>query len=321
MRRNFSLAAARRIALITYAVIFVWSARRHGIPVDRSAVMVWILVAFICGSIGKSRSAQWRMVLDWSIIVALYFAYDYSRGTADQLGMPVHFTGPRNLDRILFFGTDPNVWMQKHFYEPGSVRWYDVAGSLIYMTHFIFPVAPLVILWLRNRREWLMYVRRLSLIMSIGVICFILYPAAPPWMAAKNGYTEPLSRITGRGWNHLNMHTVSKVWDRGAAVLNGVAAMPSLHAAFSLFVTIWVVRNQARWIQIASALFPLAMCATLTYFAEHWVVDCIFGWLLVVLAWRICNRWEQRIAANATMNETELQCARYNNPAYEPPSI
>ena len=291
-----SWATARKIALVVYALVFLWSARRHGIPVDRSAVMAWILVGFVCGSIGKSRSDQWRMIADWSIIVALYFAYDYSRGTADQLGMPVHFTGPRNADRILFFGADPNVWIQKHFYEPDTVRWYDVAGSLTYMTHFIFPVAPLVILWLRNRHQWLMYVRRLSLIMSIGVICFVLYPAAPPWMAAQKGYIAPLSRITGRGWNHLHMHTVSKVWDRGTAVLNGVAAMPSLHAAFSLFATVWVVRNKARWVQALGALFPLAMCLTLTYFGEHWVIDCILGWLLVLLAWRICNRWEQRIA-------------------------
>ncbi len=299
----------RKIALASYILIFLWSARDNGIPVDRSVVMVWILVGFVCGSIGKSRSAQWRMIADWSIVVALYFAYDYSRGVADQLGMPVHFTGPRNLDRIIFFGSDPSVWMQDRLYERGTVRWYDVAGSLIYMTHFIFPVAPLIILWLRNRHQWLMYVRRLSLIMGIGVICFVLYPAAPPWMAAKNGYIAPISRITGRGWNHINMNTVSKVWDRGTAVLNGVAAMPSLHAAFSLFVTIWVVRHQVRWVQALSLLFPIAMCATLTYFGEHWVVDCVFGWLLVVLAWRLCDRWELRIAARASRDETKLQCA------------
>ncbi len=256
--------------------------------------MLWILAAFVCGSVGRTPAEQWRTIKDWSIIVALYFAYDYSRGIADQLGMPVHYTGPRNLDRFLFVGTDPNVWMQRRFFEAGAVRWYDVAGSLIYMTHFIFPVAPLLVLWLRNREQWVRYIRRLALTFSIAVTGFILYPAAPPWLASQNQYISPISRITGRGWTHLHMSTVSKVWDRGAAVLNGVAAMPSLHAGLNLLVALWLAQGKPRWAQCALMLMPISMALTLVYFGEHWVVDCLFGWLVVIVAWKVSDWWERR---------------------------
>lgn len=284
----------RRVLLVSYALAFVWSLFAFGVPVDRSVVMLWILAAFACGSIGRSLDEQLQMVKDWSIIVALYFAYDYSRGIADQIGMPVHYTGPRNVDRLLFLGNDPTVWMQRHFYEPESVRWYDVAGSLIYMTHFILPVAPLLVLWLRNREKWVRYIRRLALTFSIAVTGFILYPAAPPWLVSNNQQIDTITRITGRGWNHVNMHTVSKVWDRGAAVLNGVAAMPSLHAGLNLLVALWFAQGKPRWIQALLMLMPLSMAATLVYFGEHWVIDCVAGWLVVVIAWTASDWWERR---------------------------
>lgn len=296
--------AIRRVLLAAYAIAFVWSTFTFGVPVDRTAVMLWILAAFACGSVGRSRDDQVRMVKDWSVIVALYFIYDYSRGVADQLGMPVHYTGPRNIDRFLFLGTDPNVWMQRHFYEPGTVRWYDVAGSLIYMTHFVLPVAPLLVLWLRNRDQWVRYIRRLALTFTVAVTGFILYPAAPPWLASQHQNIDSITRLTGRGWNHIHMHTVSKVWDRGAAVLNGVAAMPSLHAGLNLLVALWLAQGRPRWVKGLVLLMPVSMVLTLVYFGEHWVSDCIAGWLVVLVAWKASDWWEAR--ATTARSETPI---------------
>ena len=296
-----TLGDFRRYALLAFVGVFLSSVFVYGIPVDRIAVLLWILGALLVSSIGRSRHDVQQLARDWLILVIIYMAYDYSRGTADQWGIPVNFTLPRDIDRFFSFGLDPVVEMQKRFYTPNDVKWYDVVGSVTYMTHFVFPVLPLVWLRVRHRADWLRYVRRFSLTLGISVFTFIAFPAAPPWMAAEKGYMPAVSRITGRGWWELNLKTVSRTLDRGAAVLNAVAAMPSLHAGMALFVALWFTRNSARWLQVASLAFPAIMALTLVYFGEHYVIDCVAGWAVVLIAWKIADRWEARIASEGAV--------------------
>jgi membrane-associated phospholipid phosphatase len=302
---DYKLRNTRRTFLGGYFLVFIWSTNTHGLPVDRLAVLTWILFGFGCAMIGRNRNDISLLTKDWLVLVAIYLFYDYSRGMADQLGMPVHVTELRDLDRLLTGGVDASAWMQERFYEPQSVRWYDIAGSLIYMSHFVLPVIPLVYLRVRHRGQWVRYVRRLGLTFGIAVMCFILYPAAPPWMAAREGYTDTVWRITGRGWGYLNLDTVSKTFDRGVAVLNPVAAMPSLHAGLAMLVTLWVTQNSSRLVRILAMSFPISMLLTLVYFGEHYIVDALAGWLTVWAAWKLADKWEAREALRTPRRQPE----------------
>ena len=290
---EFTLGNFRPYVFTAFLAVFVWSIFARGIPVDRIAVLLWMLSAFLVSSIGRTKSELFQTVRDWLILVAMYMLYDYSRGTADQWGIPVNYTWLRDIDRFLFWGHDPGIWLQHHLYVPLDVRWYDVVGAVLYMTHFVFPVLPLVMLRLRKRNEWTQYVRRFSLTLGIAVLTFIAFPAAPPWMSSKAQYMPRIERITGRGWWELHLKTVSQTLDRGAAVLNAVAAMPSLHAGMSLLVALWFTRHAARWVRIVVLVYPLCMALTLVYFGEHYVIDCIAGWGVVLIAWAISNWWEK----------------------------
>lgn len=289
-----SLGSIRRVVVCAYVGVFLWSIFAFGIPVDRIAVLLWMMGAFASSCVGRSRAEAKQMVRDWLILVAMYMAYDYSRGTADQWGIGVNYTLLRDIDRFLTFGHDPVLVMQRHFYVPNDVKWYDVVGAILYMTHFVVPVLPLVLLRMRNRGSWIQYVRRFSLTIGIAVFCFIVFPAAPPWMISEKGYLGSVSRITGRGWWELHLKTVSKTLDRGAAVLNPVAAMPSLHAGLSLLASLWFARNARRWVRIVVLLYPVAMLTALVYFGEHFIIDGLMGWLVVLIAWRASAWWEQR---------------------------
>lgn len=284
----------RRVAVTAYLSAFVWSVFTFGIPIDRLVVLAWMAGGFAAASIGRTRAENSQMVRDWLVLVAIYMAYDYSRGTADQWGIDVNYTGPRDLDAFLLFGREPVSGMQRRFYEPGDVRWWDVSGSIIYMTHFVFPVLPLALLRVRNRIDWVRYVRRFSVTLFTAVACFIVYPAAPPWMASRDGYLPPIKRITGRGWQEVGLDTVNRTFDRGVAVLNPVAAMPSLHAGLAMLVALWFTRNSATWLRAVAMLYPLSMAATLVYFGEHYLVDCLAGWAVVGFAMWASQRWESR---------------------------
>ena len=300
-----SLGTLRPYVLLTYIAVFLWSIVEYGIPVDRIAVLLWMFGAFACASLGRNREQVIQMLRDWALMVVIYMAYDYSRGTADQWGIGVNYTALRDLDSLITFGREPISGMQRRFYTPNDVKWYDVVGSVIYMTHFVFPVLPLVFLRIRNRASWLHYVRRFSLTLGISVFIFIIFPAAPPWMASREGYLPPIQRITGRGWLELHLKTVSKTLDRGTGVLNSVAPMPSLHAGMALLVALWFFRNCKPWIRIAALAFPVAMLTALVYFGEHFIIDGLAGWAVVLLAWFLANKWEERTARKKVNSRTE----------------
>lgn len=296
-----TLQKVRLVALVLYGLAFVWSFQANGLPVARLAVLGWVGGAFLVGNIGKPFAKQRQMVVDLVFYACMWLSYDYSRGIADTFGFPLQVEAPRNIDRALFFGTDPNTWMQERFLE-ASVRWYDVLGSLVYFTHFFVPVATSVYLWIRFRDEWLRYIRRFATVLFAGVLTYVVLPTAPPWMAASEKFPyrimEPLSRPTGRGWSELGLETVNSVLLKGQQWANPTAAIPSLHAAFALFVVVFFwTRMPNGWWRGASLLFPLAMALTLVYFGEHYVTDIVAGWLYVGASFWFWGRWESRRAA------------------------
>lgn len=287
--------------LVVYVLVFTWSVLDRGLPVARLAVLSWVAVALVLASVGRPVRDQVRMLGDMAVYTAMWLAYDRSRGMADGLGMPLQVEAPRNIDRFLFAGTDPAVWLQGHLYQP-EVRWYDVVFSLTYFSHFFLPVALAVVLWITDRGEWVRYLRRFATVLLGGVLGYVLVPTAPPWMAAGDDLAAlpPLVRPTARGWDALGLDTVGRMLLAGQGWSNPTAAMPSLHAAGSLVVVLWIwPRCRSWWLRAPLAGFPLLMAVTLVYFAEHYVIDVLAGWALVVAAFWWWDRWESRRDAEA----------------------
>ena len=92
----------------------------------------------------------------------------------------------------------------------------------------------------------------------------------------------------------MGLSTVSKVFDRGKEITNPVAALPSLHAAFSLLVVVFFFPMMPKWLRIVSLALPLSMAFTLVYFGEHYVADILLGWIYVGAVSYISTRWEQK---------------------------
>jgi membrane-associated phospholipid phosphatase len=284
----------RQISIGLYVAIFLWSAQRFGVPVDRVAVTLWILGAFVFANVGKPLRAQRNMLRDWSVFAAMLFAYEYSRGLADQLGVPVQKTLVRDMDRLMFFGADPSVWLQERLNISSNLAWYEYPLAVTYMTHFILPMGTAVLLWWVSREQWVRYIRRLSILFFLAVATYVVLPVAPPWMISKEGLIGPIKRITARGWTEMGLHTVSKLFERGSAIANPVAAMPSLHAACALLVVVFFWSKMRIWMKPIALVLPAAMAFCLVYFGEHYVADIIFGFAYVWLACVLSTRWEDK---------------------------
>ena len=300
-----------RLALIlTYGAAYVWWFVERGIIIDRISVLLSVVLFLIVATVGRPWQDWLRLARDAGLFVLMWIAYDESRGIADRIGMPIQVESVRDMDRFLFFGHDPTVWLQYRFYEGAdSVRWYDVVGSIVYYSHFIVPPVVIATLYVVNRHEWSRYMRRFATVLFVACTMFVLLPTAPPWMAAggRNGVglhldaLEPLRRPTGNGWRHIGLGAFVKAWDTGRDWANQVAAMPSLHCAFAFFVVVFCfkwVKNW--WLRALMLLYPAMMVTTLMYFGEHYFVDGLAGFAVVGLSFllwnRIERRWERRRA-------------------------
>lgn len=291
-------ALTRNVAFVGYASVFTWSFLVNGLPIARLAVLAWVAGAFVVGNIGNPPRRQIQMVGDLTLYAAMWISYDYSRGIADSLGFPLQVEAPRNIDRVLFFGSDPNHLVQDWMYR-SDTPWYEVIFSIVYFTHFFLPVAASVYLWIRFRDRWVRYMRRFATVLFIGVTSYVLLPTAPPWMASSTRHPyrimEPLQRTTARGWFELDLDTVGILLIRGHEWSNPTAAFPSLHAAFALFVVCFFwSRLPNRAARVAAAAFPILMALSLVYFAEHYVIDILAGWALVGATFWWWGRWERR---------------------------
>lgn len=283
---------------MAYVITLVaWSAV-YGVPVQRELVIAWVCGALACNSIGRHPREILQIVIDWLPIVLVLCAYDLTRGAADSLGIGVHVHPMIDFDRAVFFGEVPTEWLQARLYEPGVVNWWDVAFTLIYTSYFIVPFALAGILWVRDRLAFLRFTKRLVTLALAGVATYVAFPAAPPWMAAEMGLLDEVHRTTAEGWRVLGVGTAG-LFSKGQTSANMVAAVPSLHSAFTALVAMFLWGRVGRRWRPLLALYPLAMGFTLIATGEHYFFDVLLGWLYaggVMAAWAW---WERRRAEQA----------------------
>lgn len=294
------VSRVRMVLLIAYGVAYLAWFFEYGVIIDRISVAISVAVFLVIGHIGKPWSAWRALPIGLVLYAGMWFAYDETRGAADRFDMPLQVESVRNIDRVLFFGADPVVWLQRTFLG-AEVRVHDVVASVVYFSHFVVPVAAIAILWITNRQQWIRFMRRFATVLAIACAMFVLLPTAPPWMAAGGDRRirlealPPLRRTAGNGWRHLGFEGFIHVWIDGRDWTNTTAAMPSLHAAFSLFVVafFWPMIHR-RWLRCLMLLYPLLMGISLVYLAEHYVIDVLVGWIVVALSFWMWARIEQR---------------------------
>jgi membrane-associated phospholipid phosphatase len=302
-------AQVRRWALGLYLVALVaWSAH-YGIPVQRELVIAWVCGALVCASLGRPPRQIGQLVLDWLPIVLVLAAYDFTRGAADTLGIGVHAHPMIDFDRTVFFGETPTEWLQARLYDPGVVSWWDVAFSIVYTSYFIVPFAVAGVLWARDRLAFLGFARRLVSLALAGLATYILFPAAPPWMAAEMGLLEHVHRTTSEGFEVLGVRTAG-LFSEGQAVANSVAAVPSLHSAFTALVAMFLWPRVRPRLRPLLVLYPLAMGLTLIATGEHYFFDVLLGWLYAGATMAIWSRWERRRAKEPLEREWDHASAQ-----------
>jgi membrane-associated phospholipid phosphatase len=328
------LTAATLVRALRFAPAVLWVVGLAlycvflGLPLDRGTMLAWLALGLLAASVARRqvRSA----VFDFLPFVVVIVGYDNLRGLADSLGRPTYWYYPLNIDKWMFGGHLPTVWIQEHL-RYRKVQWWETFVGLTYISYFVLPLGTAAVLWLRNRRDYFRWALRYVALEFTGFVCFALVPTAPPWAAARclpaevanhpshpvcmdqppglaaGGLTGVLhnvhegvhpfvTRDSVRALNYFHITRADSLVREGQNVSDLVAAVPSLHSGGILLFSIFMWRRVRWWWRPLLALYPLAMTFTVVYTGEHYIFDVLTGWAGAVLVSVIAIRVEGWLA-------------------------
>jgi membrane-associated phospholipid phosphatase len=224
---------------------------------------------------------------DWLPFIALLLAYQMMRGIADDVGFPVHAADLAVADRIVSLGTFPTQVLQDALHPAAGTDLLAMAATVVYMLHFVLPVATGFVLWAWRRPAYYDFVAGLVLLSVGGFISYLLLPAAPPWYVANEGL------LNGPDGRPVIAYLKPDAFEALAAALgfdgrplyslafdhvnpNLVAAFPSLHVGYPVLTFLFLRRAFGRPAWLALGYAGL-VALSVVYTGDHWVIDVVAG--------------------------------------------
>ncbi len=271
-----------------------------GVATSHDLIFLWLGVGMAAFSATDLRHRVPRLLIEWAPFVAVLFIYDRLRGFADGLLFHTRETPQIHVETALFGTPAPTVRLQ-HLLWHGAhhLHWWDYATWFTYLTHFFATLVVASVLWTWAHDRFARYATMVCVLALTGFATYVLYPAAPPWLAARDGNLGEANRTIAIVWKEVPLAHFGSLFEKGQHYANNVAAMPSLHAAYALLITLYLWRLVPLWARIPLALYPPAMAFALVYSAEHYVVDCIAGWCYAIVTFVAVNRFFDWRAARA----------------------
>lgn len=269
-------AASRRELVVLALYFFTLVAVTDALNVRLGVELMTAAVAIAAVAITRQAAAFWR---DWWYFLLGLILWNLSGPIAAGSPFPHHLNFMLNLDRLLFGGRDLVVVVQHALAHHGQIGPLDVVTAASYNLHLPEPYIAGYFLWRMNRLVYLQFAASALLLLVLGLITFIVFPAIPPWMASArfgrlpgvyNGFGPVLH------WYPLPFHgtPIFYVFHLGG---DAVAAFPSEHAAFPMleFLALWRVLGRRALLLL---LWVAWVVFVVLYLGEHWFTDVLAGW-------------------------------------------
>ncbi|MCX6406860.1 MAG: phosphatase PAP2 family protein [Propionibacteriales bacterium] len=226
----------------------------------------------------RTRLGYRAVVLEVALIAVLYVGYSASRTLASDdrgaaLGRAKDLLG---LEKAWHLDIEQalNTWVVHHdVVAVASSYWYATA-------HYV--VTAVVLVWLFARRRELYGRARTSLVVAslAGLACYLTVPMAPPRFV--EGYTDVLALHSAAGWWGSDASAPRGMGD----LTNELAAFPSLHAGWALWVALAVAAaGVGRVWRTLGWAHALVTAFVVVGTGNHWLLDVVGGWAVVAVAW------------------------------------
>ncbi|VAX19593.1 hypothetical protein MNBD_NITROSPINAE03-1002 [hydrothermal vent metagenome] len=218
-----------------------------------------------------------------------------------------------NLDRLLHFGVQPNVWMMESF---GLNHDFSITVDWLYIKYFKYMQIACLLFFLepKGRKFSEKFFLAFTLLWALGGIAYLAAPADGPCYSILVDY----STLKGAG-NHIfkfpvidkipadyaRSYSASKIWyaksfqdalwvsrarflsDNGQpGMFYGIAAMPSLHVAVVALIALFFFPVSSI-LGVIGSLYAVIMLIGSVLLQWHYAVDGYAGIALALIVWRL----------------------------------
>ncbi len=141
------------------------------------------------------------------------------------------------------------------------------------LTYIISSFGLLVWLYLRRPATYCWARTSFILLNVVSLVCFAVYPVAPPRLVADLGFTDTV--VLDHTWGSWGSPLVSHA--------NQLAAMPSLHIAWALWVSLILATISSGWLaQTVSGIHVMVTLLVIMATANHYLIDAAGGAVVAV---------------------------------------
>jgi len=200
-----------------------------------------------------------------ALFAGAYYFYRLVRGFVDgQAGLA--FENARNLVDI-----ERSLGL---FFEPGLQAWAKGQDWLLMLANWMyvnshFVVTTTFLIWLYLARNHAFYfVRNMFLVsMVLALVGYLAYPTAPPRFLPEWGFTDTVANFVGESAENT-----------ANVLYNPFAAVPSMHVAFALMISIPAIRLvRSRPLKVFWATYPAIVTFVVVVTANHYWMDAALG--------------------------------------------
>jgi len=265
------------IAALPYLGITAYLLILQREPYSPDHFYAFALLFAVIGRQGKD------FIKDWTPPILLLLAYEYLRALIPKINPHVHYYFMAKFDALLFGGRLPTVWLQHVLYNPNYLHWYDYLSTFLYSVFFAVPLSVALILWLVDREDFEGYVFGMVGLSYMAFFTYLVYPAAPPWLAAQQGIIPQVIHVTdvasAQFSPFISLPTVYKY-----ITPNLTAAVPSLHAAYPFFIQMFIGKKYPKAVPFLY-LYAAGVAFAVIYLGDHYFFDVVLGLVYAYLAY------------------------------------
>lgn len=232
-----------------------------------------------------------RMVLGGAMIVV---AYGWIKLTVPLYHPRLFDEALWDLDRMLFFGIAPSTFFLDLFNTGSFLRVIDWSYANIFFASA--SVAYAFFLSAPDRQLRIGFANGNAVLWMLGAWLYLLIPAIGPayrfpeiWFAHSESLrvTQTMQALLMRNYQNVLRAANGVAVTEPIRIVFGVAAFPSLHVAFQMYVFLWMRRIWTAG-QVLFAIFVVTIFLGSMITGWHYLIDGLAGLLMAYLCYRLC---------------------------------
>lgn len=233
------------------------------------------------------RAASHPGIREIALLAMLYVGYSLTRLRSDDDLAAARDRASELLHLESLLGLDVESWAST---ATAGVALLAIGASYWYATlHYVVTPLALLFVYRRHRDDYRRVRNGLVIGSAIGLAGFVLLPTAPPRLMSS-GFTDVLATYADHGWWSDHASVPAGL----GALSNELAAMPSLHVGWAIWVA-WALRDKVgSWGRGLGVAYVVGTVVVVIATGNHWVLDAVAGLAVMAVGFTLANRFAGR---------------------------